>query len=265
MESDKIFSFGKIRILQNDDYPNRPTIIFLHDSLGCIELWREFPQRLGELVQCNTFIYDRLGYGKSAPFTSPKRNTDYMEIEADRLSEILEKCSIDKAVLFGHSDGGSIALLAASEYPEQISGIITEGAHVFVEDITLNGIKQAVNTYQTTHLKQKLEKYHGDKTEALFWAWAETWQTSEYKHWNIERFLPHIQCPAFIIQGENDEYGSSEQVNAITDQVKGFAKKWMIPNVGHTPHKELPEQVLHQSFEFIQSTVLKLSNDTGDF
>ena len=257
MEFDKHFSFGKIRISRQDNYPGRPTIVFLHDSLGCIELWRQFPYKLGKLTECNVFIYDRQGYGKSGPFLSPKRNNDYMEIEADNLAEILEKCSIKKAILFGHSDGGSIALIAGGKYPNRIKGIITEGAHIFVEGKTINGIKEAIELYQTTDLEIKLEKYHGDKTDELFWAWASTWTSDEFSTWNIENLLPAIQCECLIIQGEEDEYGTLQQVEGIVNQTNGKATKLVLPNVKHTPHKENPELVLNKSAEFINQLTLE--------
>ena len=251
MDFDKDFSFGRIRISHHNNYPGRPTLVFLHDSLGCIELWRQFPQKLGELTACNVLVYDRLGYGRSGPFSSPERNNDYLETEAGRLSEILEKCSIDKAVLFGHSDGGSIALIAAAKYPSRILGIITEGAHIFVEDITLQGISEATHSYRTTDLKSRLEKYHGENTEPLFWAWASTWVREEFEHWNIEHFLPLIKCPALIIQGEKDQYGTDLQVDRIVGQVSGKAIRLILPGVDHTPHKAVPGQILNVATEFI--------------
>lgn len=252
MESDKDFSFGTIRIAQYNNYPGRPTLVFLHDSLGCIELWRQFPQKLGELTTCNVLVYDRLGYGRSGPFASPERNSDYMETEADRLSEILEKCSVDEAILFGHSDGGSIALIAAAKYPSRILGIITEGAHIFVEDITLQGIREAAHSYRTTDLKSRLEKYHGENTEQLFWAWASTWVKEEFRNWNIEHFLPLIKCPSLIIQGDKDQYGTELQVDRIVSQVSGKAIKLFLPGIDHTPHKTAPDNILSVSAAFIK-------------
>ncbi len=156
----------------NDQFPGRPTIIFLHDSLGCIELWRDFPVKLGAAANCNILVYDRHGYGKSEPFLTTHRENDYMEHEADILCEIILEKGISNPVLFGHSDGGTIALLAAAKYPDLITAVITEGAHIFVEDETLSGIREALEDYDQTDLKSKLEKYHGDKTEAMFMAWA---------------------------------------------------------------------------------------------
>jgi pimeloyl-ACP methyl ester carboxylesterase len=232
-------------------FANRPTIIFLHDSLGCIQLWRDFPQKLGERTNCNTLVYDRLGYGKSNPFMNAERNNDYLEREADILAEIITKYSIENAILFGHSDGGSIALIAAAKYPLKISAIITEGAHIFVEDVTLQGIRAAIDIYRTTDLKVKLEKYHGNKTDAMFWAWAKTWTSEPFQKWNIEHFLPLIKCPVYVIQGSDDEYGTLRQVEGIINQVSVVATKLILPGVKHSPHKEVPEVILEKASQFI--------------
>lgn len=233
----------------------RPTLVFLHDSLGCIQLWRDFPQKLALATQCNAFLYDRQGYGQSAPFDTEQRKATYLEEEAHILEDVLQKAGIQQAILFGHSDGGSIALVAAAEHPGRIKGIITEGAHVFVEEITLSGIKEAVEAYQSTPLPQKLAKYHGDKTEQVFHAWTDTWLAPEFRNWNIEKYLPRIQCPALIIQGDKDEYGTEAQVDSIVRQTKGEAEKWIIPGIGHSPHKEAPKEVMQRSAEFIKYNV----------
>lgn len=242
---------NQIAVKRIGNITDRPTIIFLHDSLGCIQLWRDFPQQLGELTNCNVLIYDRLGYGNSGALPYSKRGLDYMELEADILNELLHHWKIDQAILFGHSDGGSIAIITAGKYPEKISGIITEGAHIFVEDITIDGINEAIKLYQSTNLKTKLEKYHGDKTVEMFWAWANTWTTNEFKHWNIESFLPQVVCPSLIIQGTEDEYGTVKQVERITTQTNGLSVPLIIPEVKHTPHKEVPELILAQVSKFI--------------
>ncbi|HSD15217.1 MAG TPA: alpha/beta hydrolase [Flavobacterium sp.] len=251
------FSPEEISTNRIDNYPGRPTIVFLHDSLGCVELWRDFPQKLGEITNCNVLVYDRQGYGKSCPFSYEKRENHYLELEADMLNELLDFWKTDKAILFGHSDGGSIALLTAAKHPKKILGIITEGAHVLVEEVTVNGITEAIELYKTTDLKSKLEKYHGDKTEDMFWAWAGKWTTEEFKDWNIESFLSSITCPSLIIQGEDDEYGTLEQVEKINTQVSGHSSKFVIPNIKHTPHKEAPELVLNKSAEFIEKLLAK--------
>ncbi|MBL6449347.1 alpha/beta hydrolase [Fulvivirga sp. 29W222] len=237
---------------RNKDYPSRPTLVFLHDSLGCAQLWRDFPKILAEATQCNILVYDRLGYGKSDPMPTPERPVNYMELEADILNGLLIQLEIDNAILFGHSDGGTIALHAASKYPKRIKAVICEAAHIFVEDVTLQGIYDAMETYKTTNLPERLEKYHGNKVDTLFKAWTETWTRSDYRDWNIEHCLPKIGCPLLFIQGEADEYGSLQQVEKTINQVSGISEKFIIPDVGHTPHKECPIVVLSRSVEFIE-------------
>lgn len=253
MQSKIEFTPESIAIKRVDIHSNRSTIVLLHDSLGCIELWRDFPEQLAEATKCNVLVYDRQGYGKSHPFLYEKRDNEYLELEADMLSVLLDFWEIENVFLFGHSDGGSIALLTAAKYPEKISGIITEGAHVFVEEVTLKGINEAIDLYKTTDLKHKLQKYHGDKTEEMFWAWAGTWTSDGFRTWNMESYLLSIVCPALIIQGEQDEYGTLEQVEKIIKQVNGTSSKLILSNVKHTPHKESPEVVLSKSAKFINN------------
>jgi pimeloyl-ACP methyl ester carboxylesterase len=252
------FPFERIATKRIDTYPNKPTIIFLHDSLGSIELWRNFPEEISTITQCNVLIYDRQGYGKSLPFTSKGRDHNYLENEADQLIKLLSFWNIEIPILFGHSDGASIELIAAGKYPKKIKGIITEGAHIFVEKLTLEGIYETIEAYKTTNLKSRLQKYHGEKTEKLFWAWASTWTEERFKSWNIEGFLPTIECPALIIQGESDEYGTLKQVDGIINGIKGYSKQLIIPNVKHTPHKEVPKQIIDNTTTFIIEKIINL-------
>lgn len=244
--------YSNIAVEHYKAFPGKPTIVFLHDSFGCIQLWKDFPKKLGEQVKCNITIYDRFGYGKSAPFIRPKRDNYYMEYEADMLNDLLDLWGISKAILFGHSDGGTISLIAAAKYPEKVLGVITEGAHIFVEKVTLNGIREAVEAYKTSNLKERLEVYHGDKTEALFWAWAEIWNSEGYSNWSIENMMPLVKCSSLIIQGEHDEFGTIKQVDSIVNGTTGKSIKWIIPNVKHNPHKEVPDLVLNRVAEFIE-------------
>jgi pimeloyl-ACP methyl ester carboxylesterase len=219
--------------------------------LGCVELWRDFPERLAATTQCNYLVYDRLGYGKSGPFENPVRDIHYLEPEAALLHQLLVAHNIENAILFGHSDGGSIALLTAALFPERIHALITEGAHVFVEEVTLAGIRAAQEAYGTTDLPQRLAKYHGAHTDALVKAWTETWLAPTFRDWNLTAFLPKITCPALIIQGEDDEFGTPAQVEAIVEGCSGPAQAWMIPGVQHNPHKEVPEEVIAHVFSFV--------------
>lgn len=230
---------------------SKRTIVFLHDSLGCTALWRDFPSLLCNITECDMVAYDRLGYGLSAPMAGPERTNKYMEDEADTLIQLLSVLKIEKPILFGHSDGASIALIAAGKYPDSFSGVIAEAAHLFVEPITLNGINDAVVQYNTTNLPLKLEKYHGNKTATLFRAWTETWLSETFSTWNIEHFLFSIVCSVLVIQGTEDEYGSIKQVDAISSQVGGKVEVNLIPSTGHTPHKERKEEVLKSASRHI--------------
>ncbi|WP_378188202.1 alpha/beta fold hydrolase [Aquimarina sp. W85] len=230
----------------------KKTLVFLHDSLGCIELWRDFPEQLAQLTNCNAIVYDRQGYGKSDPAIIDSRDRDYLTKEAHTLFKILNSLHLKSCILFGHSDGGSIALLAAAIYPNTFEAIITEGAHVFVEDKTLDGIIRAKQAYKTTSLKSKLEKYHGSKTNSVFKLWTETWLSKDFKKWDITGYLKKIQCPTLVIQGYDDEYGTEHQVMAIINMHPlQNAEAYMIPKTGHSPHKECPELVLLKVQQFI--------------
>jgi pimeloyl-ACP methyl ester carboxylesterase len=240
----------------NNSFKNKPTIVFLHDSLGSVQLWRDFPEKLAEATQCNFLIYDRLGYGKSFPMTTHKRENNYMELEADLLNDLFSELNINDAILFGHSDGGTIALITASKYSEKVKALICEAGHIFVEDVTVQGVKDALNAYRTTNLQERLQKYHGDKVDTIVKAWTEIWLSDQFRTWNIEPLLKNIACPLLFVQGENDEYGSLDQVDKTVTQVSGNSEKFIIPNVGHTPHKETPEIVLNKATEFVNSIII---------
>ena len=209
----------------NHSLEKRPTLVFLHDSLGCTQLWRDFPMKLSEASQCNVLVYDRLGYGKSSPMPTSERPNNYMELEADLLNDLLIELNIRDAILFGHSDGGTIALITASKYPKNVKAVICEAGHIFVEEVTLKGVYDAWEAYKTTNLSERLQKYHGNKVEMLFKAWTETWTREGYRNWNIEYLLKDITCPLLFIQGESDEYGTLEQVEKTIGQVSGSSEK----------------------------------------
>ena len=235
----------------NDGHDSRPSLVFLHEGLGSIEMWHDFPEILLEKTGCNGLVYDRWGHGKSDPI-DVQRTLRYVHDEAlDSLPEVLTSSGVEDSILIGHSDGGSIALIFAAEYPGSVRGLITEAAHVFVEEITLEGIKDALEVYSSTDLKEKLARYHGDNTERIFRAWCETWLQPDFKSWNIEDCLPKVQCPVLVIQGEDDQYGTTAQVEAIASQVAGSAKPLLIPDCAHIPHKEATGRVIKEMTEFI--------------
>lgn len=238
------------------------TIVFLHDSLGCISVWKSFPERLCQQLKANGIVYDRQGHGASCPF-STERLPDYMTKEAhilDGLLQVIEAkeesalhdshdsdSSSDqkKYILFGHSDGGSIALIMGALHPQKVRAIITEGAHVFNEEITLKGINAASEVYHTTDLKHRLERYHGDKTAKLFSNWSDVWRSREFRNFNIEHLLPQVKCPVLAFQGVDDEYGSVSQLDAIVSKVSSTkAEKHLIADAAHTPHRENLDKTL---------------------
>ncbi len=230
-----------------------PVLVFLHEGLGCIELWRHFPAALVEATGLEGLIYDRWGHGRS-DLLRVRRTPRYLHDEAfESLPDVLTQCRVEDAVLIGHSDGGTIALLYGARYPKGVRGIITEAAHVFVEDVTLEGIRETVNTYETTDLKEKLARYHGDNTDTLFRAWADTWLAPEFRTWNVESYLPQVTCPILVIQGNDDEYATRAQVDAIAGQVSGPARPLLVPGCGHTPHREARDAVLKEMAAFVET------------
>jgi len=235
---------------------NLPTIIFLHDSLGSVKLWRDFPEKLGELTNCNVLIYDRDGHGYSSPFSITERPVNYLELGADVLFQLITKLNLKKVILFGHSDGATIALHCAAKYPENILSTIVEGVHVFVEEETLQGIREAKKALETTNLAERVSKYHGDKTKMLFEMWMETWLKPNYRNWNIEKNIQTIQSPVLIFQGENDEFGTMKQVDKIKKNVTSKVIDYLILDCGHNPHKEQKEFTLEKSKQFIRAYAL---------
>ena len=233
----------------------RPALVFLHDSLGCVETWRDFPRTLAEQVGLDALVYDRQGYGHSSPMPAEPRTTAYLEQEAGYLMELLDALGIGDVVLFGHSDGGSISLIVAARHASRVRAVITEGAHVFVDEQTLAGLRTARETLATTDLATRLARYHGAKVPALLSAWIDTWLSPKYRDWNIESILAGATCPALIIQGEHDEFGTPDQVRAIVEGFGGRARALMLKGAGHTPHREARELVLAESVRFIESTL----------
>ncbi len=229
---------------------NRPTLVFLHEGLGSVSLWRDFPARVAAATGCQTLIYSRYGYGLSdvlqAPFT-----VRYMHDEAlVVLPELLDALEIDNPVLIGHSDGGSIALIHAAGAQRDVAGLILMAPHVFVEAISVDSITQAKVAFETTDLPQKLAKYHADVTRT-FWGWNDIWLHPDFRAWNIEEYLPSITCPILAIQGVDDEYGTVAQVEAIRDQVPGDVDILELADCRHSPHRDQAEATLSAMAAFV--------------
>jgi pimeloyl-ACP methyl ester carboxylesterase len=237
-----------------DESKSGHTLIFLHEGLGCNSMWKDFPKKIVEKTGLNGFVYDRLGYGKS-DLSDKERDDNYLHDEAHiYLPEIIKKAGLQDIILIGHSDGGSIALLYASKHP--VRAIVTEAAHVFVENITISGIKEAVDIYKKTDLKEKLKKYHGDKTERVFLDWANIWLSKSFINWNIEDCLPKITSQLLVIQGEDDEYATKKQVDSIVLKTNGNAQYAMIPNCKHIPHFQSQGAVIKEIKNFVSELAL---------
>lgn len=228
------------------------TLVFLHEGLGSIAQWRDFPLAVSLATQLPAAIYERGGYGNADPLNAP-RSVGYLHEEAlQSLPQVLQQLQINDAILIGHSDGGSIALIFAAVWPEKVRGIITEAAHVFVEEVTLAGIREAVRIYTSTDLPERLSKFHGSNTDKAFRAWSDTWLSPAFRSWNIEEYLPGVGCPVLAIQGQDDEYGTSAQVEAIVNGVSGPAESLIIEACGHVPHHQAREKVLAEAARFIR-------------
>lgn len=231
------------------------TLVFLHEGLGSIGQWRDFPACLSIMTGLPALVYERWGYGSSDILNIP-RTARYIHDEAlISLPEVLEKANINDAILIGHSDGGSIALIFSAIHGDKVRGVVTEAAHVFVEDVTIAGIRQAVELYETTDLKYRLHKFHKNNTDSMFRAWADTWLAPWFRNWNIEEYLSRITCPLLIIQGEDDEYGTRAQVESIISQAGGPAEGFIVSDCGHVPHHQARERVLNEMTRFISSLV----------
>ena len=232
-----------------------PAMVFLHEGVGCIELWRSFPEEVRVASGGpTTLLYSRAGYGHSDPALLPRRVT-YMHDEADRvLPEVLDRFEIGRCVIIGHSDGASIALLAAGGGPRtasRIVGLVLLAPHVFVEDLTIASIARARETYRTTDLRQRLARYH-DHVDNAFYGWNDVWLSPAFRAWDISDRLAAVSCPVAVVQGRRDEYGTPAQVDAIAAGVAGPVVQTLIDGVGHAPHLEAREQTVAATVALIR-------------
>ena len=226
-----------------------PTLVLLHEGLGSLGLWRDFPQKLSELTGLGAFVYSRAGYGKSEPAPLP-RPVRYMHDEAGLLPEILATAEVEDPILVGHSDGASIAIIYAGT-GNPARGLILEAPHVFTEESGLASIAKMRELYQTTDLRQKLARWH-ENVDAAFNGWNGAWLNPEFRKWNLEEFLPRIAAPILILQGKDDEYGTAKQIEAIRSQAKGPVETVLLDACGHSPHRDQPQQTLAAMAEFIR-------------
>ena len=229
-----------------------PALVFLHEGLGSILQWRDFPARLAQATGCRVLLYNRYGYGQSDTLAEPRVGVRFMHDEAlISLPQVLAALGIEAPVLVGHSDGASIALIHAGA-GHAARGLALMAPHVFVEDICIRSIAKAKHTFETSDIRERLGKYHRDPAKT-FYLWNDVWLEPEFLRWNIEEYLPGIRVPVLAVQGEDDDYGTMAQLEAIQRQVAARCELLKLPHCGHSPHRDQPEAVLAALTRFIGS------------
>jgi pimeloyl-ACP methyl ester carboxylesterase len=237
------------------DTPAAPLIVFLHEGLGSLAMWKDFPQRLCAAAGCRGLVYSRPGYGRSTPRAAEEAwDLDFMHRQAHEvLPALLTALAIEPARerlwLFGHSDGGSIALLYAARFPDAPAGAIVLAPHIMVEDLSIESIAKARTAYLESDLRERLAKYHDDPDSA-FWGWNDIWLRPPFRQWSIESELASIRCPLLAVQGLDDEYGTLEQIRGIARRVPG-TELLELPQCRHSPHRDQPERLIAAVTDFI--------------
>jgi pimeloyl-ACP methyl ester carboxylesterase len=230
-----------------------PLVAFLHEGLGSVSMWRDFPARLCEAAGTRGLVYSRPGYGRSTRSGDERhREPDYLHRQAlEVLPRFLEATGgYDRAPwLFGHSDGGTIALLHAARFPERTAGIVVVAPHIFVEDETIAGIERARAAWLATDVRGRLARHHDDP-DWVFWSWIDAWLDPRFRGWNIERELATIRCPVLAVQGLADEYGTLEQVRGVARRVP-HARVLELAGSGHSPQRDEPEALVAAAARFI--------------
>jgi pimeloyl-ACP methyl ester carboxylesterase len=232
-----------------------PLIVFLHEGLGSLAMWRDFPQRLCDALGVRGLVYSRPGYGRSTPRAAAEAwDADFMHRQAHEVLPVLldalgVDARIDKPWLFGHSDGGSIALLHAAAFPARVAGAVVLAPHIRVEDLSVASIEKARDAYRQSDLRTRLARYHDDPDSA-FWGWNDIWLHPPFRAWSIEAEIATITCPLLAMQGLDDEYGTLEQIRGIARRVP-HTRLLELPGCGHSPHRDLPEVVLREVGAFV--------------
>ncbi len=229
-----------------------PLMVFLHEGLGSVAMWRDYPQQLCNVLGVRGLVYSRPGYGQSTPRTADEHwAPNFMHRQAHEvLPALLQALQVhDAPWLFGHSDGGSIALLYAARHPT--AGVMVMAPHIMVEEVSVQSIAQAKLAYENTDLRQRLARYHSD-VDSAFWGWNRIWLAPEFRHWSIESELATISCPVLAVQGINDEYGTLAQIRNIQHHVP-HTHLLEINNCGHSPHRDQPQALTQACVQFFKT------------
>lgn len=226
-------------------------IVLIHDSLGCVELWRDFPEKLSASTQRQVIAYDRLGFGRSDARTDELRASFVREEAETFVPYLLRYFRLERFVPFGHSVGGGMAICCGAVLPSACAAIVTESAQMFAEGKTLNAIAAAKLEYAQPERFEKLRRYHGDKTEWVLRAWTDTWLSDEFASFNVRQELRALQCPLLALHGERDEFGSLEHLRVAREFGSNVVSTCMLQDLGHVPHREAPTAVLDRVVQFL--------------
>lgn len=233
----------------------KPPIVLFHDSLGCVALWRSFPERLAEASGRIVIAYDRLGFGRSDPYPG-RIGFDFMAEEARvSLPALRKHFGFNRFVALGHSVGGEMAVMAAGAYPADCTALVTIAAQAFIDEHMLVGIRAAERAFAALSEMDKLKKYHGEKAEWVLNAWTKTWLSPDFAQWTLDADLARVQCPALAIHGEDDEFGTLGHPRRIASLVAGPARAEIIRECGHVPHRERENLVVDLICDFLAGTI----------
>ncbi len=232
-----------------------PVMVFLHEGLGSVSMWKDFPDRLCTRLGLRGLVYSRPAYGKSSPRRHGEHwQPDFLERQATEvLPALLSALGVARPWLFGHSDGGSIALLHAARHPQAVRGAVVVAPHIFVEDIGIASIAAAREAYLHGGLRERLARHHDD-VDSAFFGWNDVWLSDAFRDWNIEQELGAIRCPLLAVQGEDDEYGTMRQITGIRERLPA-TELLALPQCGHSPHRDQPEALIDAVVNFVRRQI----------
>lgn len=233
---------------------DRTPVVLLHDSLGSVSLWRRFPARLACILKRPVVAYDRLGYGRSAPYPGAQPPSFIDDEASSGFAAVREHLGLARFMVLGHSVGGCMAAAIAAMYPEACQGLITVAAQAFTEPRTLVGIRTAERAFAVPGQMERLARHHGDKADWVLRAWVDTWHSEPFRHWRLDEALGGVRCPTLAVHGERDEYGSPQQPRRIAALTPGPADPLMLPDCGHVPHRECPERLIDGIASFVAAS-----------
>lgn len=240
-----------------------PTIVMLHEGLGSVSMWGDFPDKVAAATGCGVFVYSRKGYGKSSPVKLP-RPIRYMHDEAsDSLPKLLDAIGFRRGLLLGHSDGASIAALYAGTHQDhRVCGLVLMAPHFIVEDLSVKSIAEAREAYNKGDLRARLAKYHAD-VDMTFRGWNDVWLDNDFRAWDITEELAYIRVPILIIQGEDDQYGTMRQIEIARDECYCPVDVALLPGVRHSPHREGTEATLREVTDFVSRVLREESKQSS--